>query len=335
MHTREGWIADQVVTRDGRVVPVRATARRPQWVDLAASAREAITFLLGSEVIRASSTGTGFTPGFASRLDLADGRRVFVKAASDADDARYGWPLSEAYREESRKLRALPRELPAPELLWAVDDDIAGTQWVILCFEYVDGTPPRRPWQPHELRVVTDALARLAPLVAEAPEGLDLPLFAEEFPDVEAWLARVIERNKSSRWLDQVSGLARESLTRCAGTAVAHLDLRDDNILIGRSGRVWICDWNWPLLGAPWLDLVTLLIGAAGDGLDADGVLATHPLTRDVELLSIDAWLATVWLYFTTSMERPVPVHSPHLRDHQAWYAEATEDWLRHRLSRS
>jgi hypothetical protein len=145
---------------------------------------------LGSEVIRASSTGIGFTPGFASRLDLADERRVFVKAASDADDARHGWPLSEAYREESRKLRALPSELPAPALLWTVDDEIAGMHWVILCFEYVDGTPPRRPWRPNELRLVTDALARLAPLVAQPPEGLDLPLFAEDFPEVEARLAR-------------------------------------------------------------------------------------------------------------------------------------------------
>ena len=115
-------------------------------------------------------------------------------------------------------------------------------------------------------------------------------------------MAQVIERAGSSQWLDEVAALARESLARCAGTAVVHLDLRDDNILIGRDGRVWICDWNWALLGAPWLDLVTLLLATAGDGLDADAVLATHPLTRDVEPRSIDAWLATLWLYFTTSM---------------------------------
>jgi hypothetical protein len=334
MQRRDDWIADRVVTRDGRVVPIRATAHRPHWADLPASAREAIEFRLGSEVISTSSTGIGFTPGFASRLDLADGRRVFVKAASDADDAKYGWQLSKAYREEIRKLRALPSDLPAPALLWTVDDDIAGVRWVILCFEYADGAPPRRPWQPDELRLVTDALAQLAPLVAEAPEGLELPLFAEEFTEVEAWVAQVIERDGSSRWLDEVAALARESLTRCAGAAVVHLDLRDDNTLIGRGGRVWICDWNWPSLGAPWLDLVTLLLAVAGDGLDADAVLATHPLTREVEPRNIDAWLATLWLYFTTSMERPVPAHSPHLRDHQAWYADATGAWLHHRLTR-
>jgi hypothetical protein len=334
MQTRDEWIADSVVTRDGRVVPIRATARRPHWADLPASARDAIEFRLGSRVMRTSSTGIGFTPGFASRLDLADGRRVFVKAASDADDARYGWQLSAAYREEIRKLRALPSDLPAPALLWTVDADIAGVRWVILCFEYVDGAPPRRPWRPHELRLVIDALAQLAPLVAKAPDGLELPLFAEEFRDVEAWVTQVIERDGFSWWLDEIAVLAHESLTRCAGTAVVHLDLRDDNILIGRGGRVWICDWNWPLLGAPWLDLVGLLPSVAGDGLDADAVLATHPLTRDLEPRSIDAWLATLWLYFTTSMEHPVPAHSPHLRDHQVWYADATEDWLHARLGR-
>jgi hypothetical protein len=74
-----------------------------------------------------------------------------------------------AYREEIRKLRALPADLPAPALLWTVDDDIAAMRWVILCFEYVDGAPPRRPWQPDEPRLVIDALAQLASLVAEAP----------------------------------------------------------------------------------------------------------------------------------------------------------------------
>jgi hypothetical protein len=332
MPTPDEWIADRVVTRDGRVLPVRATARRPHWADLPAAARDAITLRLASEVISTSSTGIGFTPGFASRLDLTDGRRVFVKAASEADDGRYGWTLSDAYREEIRKLRALPSDLPAPALLWTVDDDIAGVRWVILCLEYVDGAPPRRPWQLDELRLVTDALARIAPLLAEVPHGLVLPLFAEEFGAVDAWVSRVFERDGPTRWLEEVATLARESSTCCAGSAVVHLDLRDDNILIGRGGRVWICDWNWPLLGAPWLDLVTLLLAAAGDGLDADAVLATHPLTRNVEPRSIDAWLATLWLYFTTSMELPVPEHSPHLRDHQLWYADATGDWLHHRL---
>ena len=146
-------------------------------------------------------------------------------------------------------------------------------------------------------------------------------------------MAQAVEREGSSQWLDEVASLARESLARCAGTAVSHLDLRDDNIIIGRGGRVWICDWNWPLLGAPWLDLVTLLLAAAGDGLDADAVLATHPLTRDVETRSIDMARNVVALLHHVDGASGA-AHSPHLRDHQVWYAEVTEDWLHHRLSR-
>jgi hypothetical protein len=73
MQTRDEWIADTVVTRDGRVVPVRATARCPHWADLPASAREAITVRLSAEVISTTSTGIGFTPGFASRPTLRMG----------------------------------------------------------------------------------------------------------------------------------------------------------------------------------------------------------------------------------------------------------------------
>ena len=99
-------------------------------------------------------------------------------------------------------------------------------------------------------------------------------------------------------------------------------------MIVGDDGTVWICDWNWPVLGAPWLDLVTVVIAAHGDGLDTDAVLADHVLTRDVDPRSIDAWLAALWCYFTTRMEDEVPHGSPHLRDHQAWYADVCEDWL-------
>jgi Ser/Thr protein kinase RdoA (MazF antagonist) len=326
------WRDDAVATRDGRVIPVRATARRPTWSDLAEPVRSAIIEQAGSDVVLATSVGTGFTPGFASRLDLADGRRVFVKAASEVDDARVGWTLSESYREEARKLHALPSEIPAPTLLWHLDTDLAGYRCVVLCFVYVDGAPPRRPWRTDELTLVLDALAALAPVLAAPPPGLRLSKFLDDFGGIDDWLTRVHERDGGSHWLDRVTDLARLSLTRCQGSAVVHLDLRDDNILIGPAGRVWICDWNWPLIGAPWLDVVTVLIAANGDGLDADALVASHPLTRDVDPQSIDAWLANLWLYFTTAMERPESAHSPHLRAHQTWYAEATESWLRRRL---
>lgn len=333
--SRDDWASDYVTTPEGRTIPVRATARRPSWSDLPADVQRRIARACGAPVVAATSAGTGFTPGFASRLDLEGGRRLFVKAASSADDRRHGWGLSDAYREEVRKLTLLPAGVGAPGLLWTIDGPIADERWVVIGLQYVDGRPPRRPWRTAELQLVTAALAEIAPLMAEVPAGLTLGAFADDFAGWPGWLGRVEARDGPSRWLEQVGALAAESVERCSGSGMAHLDLRDDNLLIDTSQRVWICDWNWPLRAAPWVDLICVLASAYGDGLaeETESIVRMHPLTRDVDPRSIDALLANLWLYFTTSMEAPVPAHSPHLRDHQRWYAAATATWLTRRLA--
>jgi hypothetical protein len=329
------WQRDQVTLSNGVTVPVRATARRRRWESLPGGVRSAIEERAGSPVQAATTTGTGFTAGFASKLELASGESIFVKAASTADDRLHGWPMSNAYRVEARNLAALSPAVGAIPLLWILELADADDTWVVLGFPYVAGQPPRRPWRVDELRRVTDRLAAVAPALEQPPPGLDLEPFALAHAEFPGWIERVRERDGDSGWLAEVSRLAEESVVRCRGTAVAHLDLRDDNLLLGDDGQVWICDWNWPMLAAPWLDLVTVLIAAYGDGLDVESVLIRHPLTRDVEPRSIDAWLANLWLYFTTRMEQEVPHGSPHLRDHQAWYAEVTRRWLAQRLERA
>ena len=62
-----------------------------------------------------------------------------------------------------------------------------------------------------------------------------------------------------------------------AGETLVHTDVRDDNILITADGRALLCDWNWPVVGAAWLDSLFLLIGPRGDGLDVDAVIAAAP----------------------------------------------------------
>ena len=156
------WTEDAVTTRDGVSIPVRATSRRPRWEDLPVAVRDLIESSAGAEVVDAWSAGSGFTPGFASRLGLADGRQIFVKAASSADDRRHGWELSDAYREEARKLRALGPGFGAPPLLWSQDVELAEDRWVVLGLRYVHGRPPRRPWQPAELRLVLNKLMEIA-----------------------------------------------------------------------------------------------------------------------------------------------------------------------------
>lgn len=326
------WTRDQVRLSSGVVVPVRATSRRRRWEAVPSPVQAAITAAAGAEVVTATSTGTGFTAGFASRLDLADGRSIFVKAASDADDRLHGWDLSAAYRIEAHNLALLPAGSGAIPLLWTIEPHDGEDGWIVLGFPNVAGHPPRRPWRPEELRRVTDQLTATAAALVTPPEGLVLEPYVAAPSEFEPWIDRVQERDGDSAWFAAISTLAYESTQRCVGESVAHLDLRDDNLLIGDDGQVWICDWNWPMLAAPWLDLVTVLIAASGDGLDVDTVLADHLLTRDLDPRSVDAWLANLWLYFTTRMEDEVPHGSPHLRDHQAWYAEVTEAWLARRI---
>jgi hypothetical protein len=333
MSHRGDWERDRVATADGVVIPVRATAVRPSWADLPPSVRALIEATAGKPVVGSWSAGTGFTPGFASRLDLADGSHVFVKAASSADDEENGWPLSDAYRNEARKLAALPAGIGAPRLLWHRDVELDDLRWVVIGLEYIDGTPPRRPWQPGQLQLVLDKLAATAPALAQAPPGLTLGRVEDELLDgLDTRLQKIAALEHDADFLRDIEGLSHHAAQQLSGETIVHLDLRDDNVLIDRDHEVWFVDWNWPELGAPWIDLVCLLISASGDGHDADALLAQHPTTRDVDPRAVDCLLAALWSFWEVGRYHDVPKHSPHLRSHQAWYADATEAWLRARL---
>ena len=101
-------ITSTVPTR-GTPIPHGRTARRLEWPLLPPATRALVERRLGSKVVSATSSGAGFTPGHASVLTCEDGSRHFVKAASTRAQRMF----AEAYREESRKLRALPPEAPA------------------------------------------------------------------------------------------------------------------------------------------------------------------------------------------------------------------------------
>jgi hypothetical protein len=332
---RPAWESDRVVASTGAVVPVRATARRPTWPDLPAGVRRLVERRLGAAVVSEWSAGTGFTPGFASRLVLDRGGSVFVKAASSAYDRVHGWPLSDAYREEIRKLALLPDGIGAPPLLWHEDVDIDGERWIVCAYEFVDGRPPRRPWDAGELRLVLDKLAEIAPLLAPAPSALDLePIEEHLVGSADERLAKIARREPDEEWLAAVSELCAEAHAGLiGGDSVVHMDLRDDNVLLDAGGGVWFVDWNWPVVGAAWADLVCLVLSAAGDGYDADALLAEHALTRDVDPHAIDAFLAVLWTFWAVAAFEPVPHGSPHLRDHQQWYLDTTRRWLSRRLA--
>lgn len=301
-------------------IPHGRTARRLDWLLLPPMTRRLVEDRFGTKVVDATSAGAGFTPGCASVLTGADGRRMFLKAASKKAQR----PFADAYREEIRKLRHLPSGLPVPQLLWSHEDDL----WVLLALEHVDGHNPARPWRRDELDASLDTLEVLAQTLTPPPLRLDT--FAHEFADcLEDWDH---VRATAPDWphLEEAAELASHFATATAGNTVVHTDARDDNFLLTSRGA-YLCDWNWPVVGAAWIDTVCLLMTAFGDGVDADALLTERNLTRHVDPGDIDTLLALLSGFFLRRRDAPVPHSSPHLRSHQDWCAEVTWAWLAQR----
>ena len=301
-------------------VPHGRTARRLDWLLLPPMVRKYISGRLGSPVADAVSAGSGFTPGFASVLTGENGAKLFVKAANKTAQR----PFAEAYREEIRKLEALPPGLPVPRLLWSHEDDL----WVILGFEYVPGRNPARPWGRHELDDCLDMFESIADSLTPAPPNLRLHTFAEDFAHLLPCWDHVREADPDWPHLQDVIGLAERFEEATAGNTLVHTDGRDDNILLAPGRAPVLCDWNFPVLGAAWIDTVLLLISVHGDGLDADAHIAARRLTRTADPEHIDILLALLCGYFLERRDQPVPNSSPYLRVHSRWYSEAIWSWL-------
>jgi len=310
-----------------------ATAVRPTWAELPEQVRSLITGRLGASVVHAASQGAGFTPGFASRLACADGRRGFVKAASSAIQV-----IADCYRDEARISSALPPGLPVPRLQWVADDG----DWVVLCFDDIAGRTPQRPWQPAELSLVLDTMAELSAALTPAPRDLVVPTVQHALADdVTGWrrlLADGVDVTAvpgGGDWVahhvDELVQWEASALQLCAGDTLVHSDLRSDNVILSATGRAFVCDWNWPCLAAPWLDLVLLLPSAHADGFDADALLAVHPAGRSAPPGAVNALLAGLAGYFAAASRQPELPTSPFLRRHQAAYGAATLGWLQAR----
>ncbi len=301
-------------------VPHGRTAQRLDWMLLPPMTRRLIEAQIGFPVTRADSAGAGFTPGFASVLTGPRGERVFVKAASKKAQR----PFAEAYTAEIARLRQLPPDVRAPRLLWSHEDDL----WVVLALEYVVGHNPARPWALHELHACLDVLEDVADRLTPPPAGMALPTFAEDFaPFLHGWDH---VRAHAPGWphLEEAAALAGRMAEVTAGSTLVHTDARDDNFLLTRDGTAVLCDWNWTVVGAAWIDTVLLLISARGDGIDADAVLADRRLTKDVDPEHVDVLLALVCGYMLECRDRPVPNSSPYLRVHARWYSEVSWAWL-------
>lgn len=314
------------------VVPYGATAVRPDWADLPADLRAAISARLGARVSGATTAGGGFTNGYAAVLDTVAGDRVFVKAASLADQPHLsGW-----YARETAIIAVLPPHLPVARPRWT----LTAAGHFVICLDAIDGRMPMLPWQPAELTATLGGYARVAEVLREPPAelvALGLPRLADLARDDLSWWREVVDGREPvpagmpDQLRDRLPELAAlEGLLPgyAESTGLIHCDLRVDNVLVDRAGAAWICDWNWLCFGPAWFDLAGLLITAYASGLDVDRLFAAHPAAYRVPADGLDAALAALAGYSLVQATAGPANDSPHLAAHQRWSGETALAWL-------
>lgn len=268
---------------------------RPRWSELPSPVRGRIGELAGGRVVAAQNCEGGFSPGFASRLTLADGRRAFAKAM-DADV----WPLQATFhRDEARVAAVLPRTVPAPRLLGSSDDG----HWVILAFECAEGAEPSMPWRAGELSEVAAAAGAMSQALTPSPVAMPA-----EHPRLGGWAALAADARAraklpadsawAAQYLDMLSELEQSGLAAARGETLVHFDALPHNILLA-DHQVLFVDWPHARLGAPFIDLLTVLASAGDTEIDLDSLLAGQAVTAGVEpgvLTAVLAALTGFWL---------------------------------------
>lgn len=323
-------------TQDARVTspPRHGLAARLCWAELPAEIRGGIEDELGDRVVDEIVQSGGFSPGLASRVLLADGRRAFIKAISAQRNAT----APHLYRREAAVMATLPPAAPAPGLRAVYDDG----QWVALVLDDIDGRSPGQPWTPEDLDQVLDALEQMA--AALTPALSAVPTIVDDLADnFSSWetLARQARAGEPlpaglDPWalthLSELADLEAGWAVAAAGDTLLHADLRGDNILI-TDRQVHVVDWPYAVRGAAWVDLMMFLASSATDPVvDPERVWRSRALTRDVDPAAANAVLAAIAGDFTVCSLQPAPPNLTDLREHQSAKAAAALTWLRRRL---
>lgn len=297
-----------------------ASGVRLPWEQVPADLRGQVADFLGGRVVEAVTQTGGFSPAAAVRLKLDNGRRAFVKACGSSPNPR----SIEIYREEVRIAGALPGQVPAPRLLTSFDTG----DWVALVFEDVEGRHPAMPWRDDELRRVLDAVDELSAALTPAP--IEARTFAETHEaSFTGWRALLHEDTTgldpwALRNLEALAALEEGWQAAAEGDSLVHADLRADNLLL-TDDRVYVVDWPWASVGAPWIDLVCMLPSVRMQG---------GPPPQDLldgEDPAVTAVLAALTGYFVRNGSLPDPPGLPTVRAFQRAQGVEALAWLRHR----
>lgn len=270
----------------------------------------------------------GFSPGATCVLEWPD-RSLFVKAVGPELN-----PDAPAlHRREALVAAALPRSRRVPLLLDVYDDG----DWVALAFEAIEGRPPRHPWVASELDAVADALGTMhAELTPSPVPSLDaLAVFARRLFGGWGALASLGAPAGLDPWaaihLDQLAELESGWPEACAGATLVHGDVRSDNVLLSRSGVVFV-DWPHAAVGNAAFDVVAWAPSVVLEGgPQPEDVLERVASARSADPEALTVLLAAVSGFFVSHSLKPDPPGLPTVRAFQAAQGAVALQWLRRR----
>ncbi|MFI7417731.1 phosphotransferase family protein [Nonomuraea sp. NPDC049684] len=297
-----------------------ASGARVPWQEVHPLVREAVEGFLGGRVVEAVTQEGGFSPAAAVRLRTDGGRRAFVKAVGpepNPDSVRI-------YRSEVRNAAALPESVPAPKLLTAFE--LEG--WVALVFEDVEAVHPAMPWRRDELDRVITALKEMS--AALTPSPIEARTVGEVMGDSFQGWRRLLDEDTAGldpwalRHLPELAELESGWAAAAAGDTLVHADLRADNVLLTHD-RVYVVDWPWACLAAPWYDQVAML-----PSVGMQGGPAPHELFDDPDP-AVTAVVAALTGYFVRHGRLPDPPGLPTLRAFQRAQGVVALEWLKRR----
>lgn len=295
-----------------------AAGVRLPYEKMPVSVRNWVERALGSAVVSAATQQGGFSPGVAARLVTASGRRAFVKAVGTSLNPK----TPELFRQEITAMQAIGPLPMAPQLYDVYDDG----DWVGMLFEDIDGRLPSHPWSQADADRVLDAVAELTDALDPSPWP-DAPVIAFRSHDFLSRWNNVLEDGPAvPSWMEgrveELAELARTALRALAeGKALAHYDLRADNIIL-TDDRVVFIDWAHPGLAPRWTDTVILHAEMRGS--------VVLPELPDDE--AITGFIAAVGGGLWWGSAQPAPPWIPTMRAWQRESALVHLDWVRDRL---
>jgi hypothetical protein len=272
---------------------------------------ERVERAVGSAPRRYEPRGGGYSSADRFTVELADGRRVFVKSAVAENLA--GW-----LRREHEVYAALQGGF-LPRLEGWHDDGVRP----LLALEDLSDADWTPRWDASRIDAVRAALAELA---QAAPPPATGPV-RETFPellgrwqvvadDPEPFLSAGV---RDRAWFDRSIERVLDAAERAPidGDALCHFDVRSDNLCF-RDGRAILVDWNWLLFGNADLDLAAWLPSLAVEGGPPPWVLL--PGAGELAAFVAGVWAAVVGL--------PPPPTAPHVRALQRAQLAVALDWV-------